>query len=257
MRCREFEVETPVVVRDNWFLTIGHSVAVLVLVGGRVAKCHTKFDWIISSGQAPVWMNEWFKGRQKKKFKLQETIMKFSPIKILRSLSILLPLLAVACGPLYYTPNPDTNPMEPIIEFQSAGSINLVNGQPSTEEIQYWGRKDGPGGAFANFNAWTDTAIAIANRELSQRGLSISGDGEKSLKLEIFFVKTTSTILTLEYKTVVKMKVETGSGYAAEYVGINKSFYLFDLKRQSDGAVMRTVVAMLQDQKIIDYLTGQ
>ena len=114
----------------------------------------------------------------------------------------------------------------------------------------------GRGGEFANYNAWTDAAIAIADRELSNRGISITNDADKSLKLAITFVKTTATILTLEYKTVVKMKVETGNGYAAEYAGINKSFYWFDLKRQSDGAVMRTVVAMLQDQKIIDYLTS-
>jgi hypothetical protein len=198
-----------------------------------------------------------FKGRQKKKFKLQETIMKFSPIKILRSLSIFLPLLAVACGPLYYTPNPDTNPMEPIIEFQSAGSVHIVNGQPSTEERRVFGDEDSPGGAFANYNAWTDTAIAITNRELSKRGISITENGEKSLKLAIFFVRTTSKILTLEHETVIKMKVETGDGYAAEFVGNNKSFYLLNYQRQSDGALMRTVVAMLQDQKIIDYLTGQ
>ncbi|MBT3926633.1 MAG: hypothetical protein HOF33_06565 [Rhodospirillaceae bacterium] len=194
--------------------------------------------------------------KQKKLIKLREAIMKFTRHKFLRPLAIVLPLLAVACGPLYYTPNPDTNPMEPIIEFQSAASVNLVNGQPSTEERRYWGEEDGPGGAFANYNAWTDAAIAIADRELSNRGISITNDADKSLKLAITFVKTTATILTLEYKTIVKMKVETGNGYAAEYAGINKSFYWFDLKRQSDGAVMRTVVAMLQDQKIIDYLTS-
>ena len=69
-------------------------------------------------------------------------------------------------------------------------------------------------------------------------------------------MRTTSKILTLEHETVVKMEVETGDGYAAEYVGNNKSFYLLNYQRQTDGAVMRTVVAMLQDQKIIDYLTG-
>ncbi len=182
--------------------------------------------------------------------------MKFTANKFLRPLAIILPLLAVACGPLYYTPNPDTNPMEPIIEFQSAASVNLVNNQPSTEERRVFGDDESPGGAFANYNAWTDTAIAITNRELSKRGISIAENGDKSLKLAIFFVRTTSKILTLEHETVVKMEVETGDGYAAEYVGNNKSFYLLNYQRQTDGAVMRTVVAMLQDQKIIDYLTG-
>ena len=145
-----------------------------------------------------------------------------------------------------YTPRPD-RPFEAIAaEFTSSQSIALRNAQPNKEEVT-------SGRWRIDYNAWTYVAIAIADRELKKRGMTIAGDAGKTLDLAIEsavtesgFVKITSTIV---------LKVTTGDGYAGTYTGVNSSSMMANFERQIDGAMMRCVVQMLSDPRIVAYLT--
>lgn len=150
----------------------------------------------------------------------------------------------------YYTPNPDTHQLDEIAEFSGDARISLVNGQLSDEERLYHKQSK----HHANYNAWTDVAIQIVNRELTARGLSIEDGADKQLTMSIEDVLTETGWTQIQTRVI--MKVETGDGYSSQYIGRNHSVMAANLRRQADGAVMRAVAAMLGDPEIVAYLTN-
>lgn len=166
----------------------------------------------------------------------------------MRSSSILAVSFCVflgACGAVSYTPSPD-RPFEAITEFKSTHQVTLANAQPATEEVEggHW---------LVNRHAWTDVAIAIAERELRARGMTVTAGAQKVLKLSIDSAKTETGWVKISSEIV--MNVETGGGYKATYTGRNSSAMAANHERQIDGAMMRVVVEMLKDPAIVEYLT--
>ena len=150
-----------------------------------------------------------------------------------------------ACGAVSYTPSPD-RPFEAIPEFKSGHQLTLTNAQPATEEVSggHW---------LVNRHAWTDVAIAIAQRELTARGMTIAAGAPNVLKLSVDSANTASGWVKISSEIV--MNVETGGGYKATYTGKNSAAMAANLERQIDGAMMRVVVEMLKDPAIVKYLT--
>ena len=136
--------------------------------------------------------------------------------------------------------------MEPIIEFTSQHSLSIVNDQASTEEISV-------NGMIVNLKAWTDVAIQIAQRELKARGVRFDTGARRSLRLSVMEVRRSTEWVWIESQ--IDMQVETGGGYSAKYTGKNSSAMVANVQRQADGAMMRVVVEMWRDSKIISYLT--
>jgi len=167
-----------------------------------------------------------------------------------RILVLSLALLMSGCVSVkYYTPKPDTHKLDEIAEFSGDARISLINGQQSTEERLYHKQSK----SHANFNAWTDVAIQIANRELAARGLSIQEGAGKQLTMTIEDVVTETGWTQIQTRVI--LKVQTDGGYSSQYVGRNHSVMAANLERQADGAVMRAVAAMLGDPEIVMYLT--
>ena len=146
----------------------------------------------------------------------------------------------------YYTPSP-SRPFESIHEFSSTNSVTLQNGQSSKEQISFHTRY------YANYNAWTDIAISITERELTKRGLQIVKDTPKTLTLSIESAHTEIGWWLITSQIV--MHVETSDGYATTFTGKNSSAMVANIERQIDGAIMRVVVEMLKDQRIVSFLT--
>src|SRR5262245_49862354 len=164
----------------------------------------------------------------------------------MRSLLPALALLLGACSAVSYTPKPD-RPFEPLpAEFKSSHRVTLTNAQPSTEEVEggHW---------LVNRHAWTDVAIAITQRELTARGMTVAASAPKALKLGIDSAKTETGWVKISSEIV--MNVETGGGYKATYTGRNSAAMAANHERQIDGAMMRVVVEMLKDPAIVKYLT--
>ena len=171
-------------------------------------------------------------------------------MKLWQATSVLAILITTACAqdPKYYTPNPSTHKFDPITEFSSSASVTLINDQPSKDQVLYFKEFS----VYGNFNAWTDVAIAVLRRELSKRGMTVRNDGTKSVKLAVTSART--TVSTWQVETVINMRAETRDGYVGTYTGRNRSTVAIAIERQTDGALMRTVAAMLKDPKIVDYL---
>jgi hypothetical protein len=158
-------------------------------------------------------------------------------------------ILSGCASTTHYTPSPDRN-FEPIPEFSSRSVVALQNAQLSGDSVLFI---DAPLVKWhAHLKTWTDVAIAITARELKKRGMGIETSGPKQLRLSIESAKRNTTFATLE--TVIVMKVETGNGYLATYTGKNLCGFMCAVGNQVDGALMRVVVELLSDPKIVEYL---
>ena len=166
-------------------------------------------------------------------------------------------IVASGCAKsIHYTPDPD-HAVEHIPEFSSTNEVVLKNVQSSTTEIVY---AETSGARFyANLNDWTSVAIEITRRELEKRGMNVIAAPEEStnqkvLKLSVDDADKTVTAATLE--STITLRVETGDGLAAMYIGRNKCVFACSHGNQVDGAMMRSVASMLRDPRIIAYLTN-
>jgi len=147
----------------------------------------------------------------------------------------------------HYTPEA-SRPFEPITEFSSTNSVDLLNGQPSTKQVRLGAaRIDG------NFNAWTGVAIEIAARELKKRNLTIASGAPRSITMSI--ESANYDVGMVELQCEVSMRVKTSDGYSAVYIGQNRSFMAAIPGYLIDGAMMRVVHEMFQDPRIVAFLT--
>jgi hypothetical protein len=144
--------------------------------------------------------------------------------------------------------SPTTYEMVAIPAFSVSSSVSLINTRTSSEDALYLssaGRK-----FYGNLTQWTDTAIAIAKRELEKRGAAIEPGATKSLGLAI--TSTHATEGFWGFSVFTNMEVKTGDGYTRTYRGEGSSPIA---TRAPDAAIMESVAAMFRDPKIMDYLT--
>ena len=103
---------------------------------------------------------------------------------------------------------------------------------------------------YGNLKEWTETAMAITQRELTKRGMLVTASTSKKLKLSVSSILGTFGFAVVRVETT--LKAETSDGYVNTYMGDNRS--PATIYRAADGAVMRAVAEMLRDRKIVEYL---
>jgi len=166
-------------------------------------------------------------------------------------LTIALSLIMSACSTTHnYKPDADTYKFPDITGFSSGHDVNVVNASQSNEPFLFG--EAGLGNAhkwMGNLKEWTDVAVEITNRELSSRGMAISTDAPKTLKLSI--LEATASTGGWGFRGNVSLKAATGSGYEHVYQGESPAMMI---NRSADGAIMQAVAAMLRDKNIVSYL---
>lgn len=167
-------------------------------------------------------------------------------MKTAQVILLTLSLQSISACAVYYTPTP-SRPFEPIPEFSSTNSITLQNGQASTEQVAVLRN------LFGNLNAWTDVAMLITKRELTKRGMRVDNDADRILRMSIVSART--EVGWVDVTTRIAMDVKTSDGYSATFTGLNSSKVAANTERQIDGALMRVVVQMLKDPRIVSFLT--
>ena len=153
----------------------------------------------------------------------------------------------VGCNHLsHYVPDPSSFKLEPIKEFTSQNAVSIVNAQTSSEDVLWFGSA-----AYANYQAWTDSAIEIARRELSARGMDVTENADRLLKLSVVQVKGIMGVWRA--RCWIDLLVETGNGYKKTYRGdsLSSASHLW----AADGALMQCVAEMLRDEIVVEYLT--
>jgi hypothetical protein len=167
-------------------------------------------------------------------------------MKLARLCLIVIGLMLLCGCATYY--QPATN--QPVVlekDFTGSASVSLINGQPSTEEVKFSSRH------FANLKAWTDVAISITERELQKRGVKVTAGAPKTITMAIESAKTDVGWVMISSHIV--MRVTTSDGYAAMYTGRDKSAMAGRPREQMDKSMARVVAEMLNDPKIVEFLT--
>jgi hypothetical protein len=162
---------------------------------------------------------------------------------------ILMTLLALSGCTYYYTPDPDEITLDVIVEFESSALVSLVNSQQSTDKLVYY--ESMGGGFYTDLRSTTETVIAILERELSQRGMTVNPTNRKTKTLELSVTKVEATPDWYDIPAGVVIHVETLSGYSNDYVG---TFRGSNLYKGFNGALMMAVTQILNDPNIIKYL---
>lgn len=163
-----------------------------------------------------------------------------------KKLALVALLLCLGACATAYTPSPDREFEAIAQEFTSSHRVTLRNAQPKSEP-----ETSGPW--KIDYRAWTDVAIQITERELTKRGMKVVPDADKTLDLAVQFATTESGWVKIT--STITMTAKTGSGYSSTYTGVNSSAMAANTKRQIDGALMRVVVQLLSDPRIVEYLT--
>jgi hypothetical protein len=165
----------------------------------------------------------------------------------------------------YYEPNasdrfctPQPIPIKPGMiskpDFKVSETVAVVNAQSHTDWTLL--------GAFthawwANLKDWTNTAAAVATRELKRRGVAVPEDIHLTERApRILHLAITDVSLdwgSREIGCTLTLRVVTGDGDILDYTGTNTAV---DLHDSCDGAVTKQVTAMFNDARIRDYLAA-
>ena len=156
-------------------------------------------------------------------------------------------VLPIGCTHYYVpTQHPVTKGMVP--DFSSISGVAVTNTYTSgkmtligTQGVHKW---------MGDMQLWTDTAVGVLEKELQLREINTEGEAAKELKLTVTHANTYWGFTSI--RCILFMKVETGEGYENTFEGNNSSPWT--LYRACDGAVTRAVEAMLNDDKILQYI---
>ncbi|HVP76646.1 MAG TPA: hypothetical protein VMV04_02015 [Thermodesulfobacteriota bacterium] len=102
----------------------------------------------------------------------------------------------------------------------------------------------------------TDVTASFLAEELSKRGFSVWGDASKSITLNVtgIYLAYFNPYLSSFYHCLIEMEYTTSDGRNKTVRGSHLSDYY---ARACNGAIMRGVVDLLNDQELIDFLTSK
>jgi len=150
----------------------------------------------------------------------------------------------------HYVANPDAVPVVQgqVSQLVVSGGIKLVNAQSDNTD-QTIAQLSGVT-FVCNYQQVTDAAIDIARQVLAKHGVTVSNNPTKMLRLAVVDVGRPSALR--KFRTAIGLQVEYGNDEQALFKGVSDpgdNFYL-----AYNGAVMKAVVAMLNDTRIRTYL---
>jgi hypothetical protein len=153
------------------------------------------------------------------------------------------------CGPLMIQSDPNTFAVAPEAGAQLRGpqSISLNNSYNVQTQVQIF---DGGRTWQADLKQYTETAIAILDREMTKKSISNTAAAAKSMTLRVRdvhanlggWVIRASLVLDAEYGDGTKSTIETSNSSPGT------------AWRAVDGAIMFAVTRLLRDDQFLAYL---
>lgn len=135
-----------------------------------------------------------------------------------------------------------------IPRYTVGSHVEYKNGQPSTEKVLF---AENMGHQFyADLHEWTDAAMAMAERELTDRGSKAAKKPGHILTLAVTALQVTSG--GWGFRGKVTLDVTTGNGTTQTFRGEAPGANLHNV---ASGALSSTVAKMLSDPGIIAYLS--
>ena len=132
--------------------------------------------------------------------------------------------------------------------FTGTKAVAVLNVQDSTEPFLMG--QMGIHSYNANLHEWTDTAVDMLEKELKDKGISVSDGAKRQLKLTVKRANVHWGMVKV--RCITDLKVETGDGYSNDFTGDAASGWT--LFKACDRALARAVGEALNDDKILKYL---
>ena len=150
----------------------------------------------------------------------------------------------------HYVPSIRTVDPALVPDLKGAQAVCVVNISTATRETILGTNDMGTKAYMGDLSKWTDTAVALLKLELKKRGFIIRECKEdaKAIKLAIRLAQIAVPMGTYCF---VELHLETGDGYSRNYIANNSSF---SYRKALDEVVTRSIIAVLNDKKIIEYL---
>ena len=167
---------------------------------------------------------------------------------MLKRWNVFLICFLFSCGCTSFKYNAKPQPISSLVtsQWSGTGSISIENkATPGlillrSHDISYWG----------DLSQMTETAIVLLSGEFSKRGFAVTQNAPKVLKVKMLYAGLAFTLSF--YKCVMQLQAETGNGYQKVYYGYNVGS---SFSRACDGTLAITVAALLNDSKLIEYIS--
>lgn len=148
--------------------------------------------------------------------------------------------------------NAQPKPLEPALleGINTSQAIAVINAQPS-EEIVKVGSAGLGRSIDANYNQWTNAAVEILTKSLKKQGITTAGNSPKRLSLSIEQATLSGAGGGWAFTCNVRLRADTNEHDGLEFEGQRGSWKFI---KACDAAITESVVVMLKDQRIRDFL---
>jgi hypothetical protein len=159
---------------------------------------------------------------------------------------LFLVLLLTACGPMTLNTKPDAYPFpsDAVIDLRPGTSVRISNFYAAEELVKVHRT------ANIDLEQFTDTAVLMVQRELTNNGLLMSSTGERTIVLRMINPLWERGMWTQTGH--VTLQAELGNGETLSFDGESQTGG--NAFRMFNGATLRAVTALLTDSTIAAYL---
>ncbi len=131
-------------------------------------------------------------------------------------------------------------------DFRPAGPVKLVNAQPSSENSI---SPLPPGNLSVNYREYTDSALELIRKEISNRGGMISGNAPKVIKLAITNIRIESP--PSSFTCIINYTIETGDRYLRQFQVTSSNWNVYVA---IDNCVANVAISVLNNKNVLSYL---
>lgn len=136
-----------------------------------------------------------------------------------------------------------------IKEFQGEGEVISIKSKAIVGEV-FIGKQMNT--YYADLKQVADVTVSFLGEELSKRGFVIQGDAIKSITLNV--TEMNLAYMIASYHCDMKIEYATSYGYRRIFFPDHSSSLY---KKACNGAIMKGVVDLLNDKKLIDFLKSK
>ncbi len=131
-------------------------------------------------------------------------------------------------------------------DFRPGGPVKLVNAQLSSENSTI---PLPPGNLSVNYREYTESALELIRKEISNRGGMISDSALKVIKLAITNIRIESS--SSNFTCIINYTIETGDGYLK---GLRVTSSNWNVYAAIDNSVANVAISVLNDKIVLSYL---
>jgi hypothetical protein len=178
--------------------------------------------------------------------KVYGSLVQFYRRSALPAAPALAAMLALCACSLTVGTNPNAYPFpsSEIPPLTEGVSVSVLNSYAASERVVV------AGGIYGDLQQFTDTAVAMVQRELSSKGLVVSPDGGRTIRLRMKYPSLAMGTWSMTARVALETELGNGETFAVD----GESQTGGNAMRAFNGAILRAVTGLLKDQRLAAYL---